>query len=64
MEDTVMKAANAIRQFMNQGVKEGLYSTVTVSEIKDFKEVCTDQEWQEFGKQACAIMGEVYEPAG
>ncbi len=48
-----MKAATAIRKYL---------APVTMLEIKDLKMVCTDTEWQQFGKDACAEMGEVFEP--
>ena len=60
-----MKAANALRAFFNKpGLREDIpYPPCPVTEIKQFKEACTPEEWQEFGRQACEAMGEVFEPA-
>lgn len=60
-----MKAANALRAFFNKpGCREDMYYlTCPVTEIKQFKESCTVEEWQEFGRQACEAIGEVFEPA-
>ena len=46
-----MKAATAIKKFTG----------ANVTEIKELKLSCTEEEWKELGKQACEIMGEVFE---
>lgn len=59
-----MKTANAIRTFMNDGPclnPEMSYPKISVTEIKEFKSVCTDEEYHDFGRQACEILGEVHE---
>ena len=59
-----MKAANALRAFFNRpGLRKDMYyPKCQISEIKEFKEACTQEEWQESGRQACEAMGEVFEP--
>ena len=48
-----MKAATAIRA----------YTEAMMKEIKEFKNACSDEEWQELGKQACAELSEEFDPA-
>jgi hypothetical protein len=55
-----MKALAAIRKFVNEGTNE--QTKVRMKELKEFREACTADEIQAFGKQACEIMGETFEP--
>lgn len=59
-----MKTVGAIRQFINNGPRlnpEMVYHPATVSEIKEFKDSMSVEEWHELGRQACEIMGETFE---
>ncbi len=47
-----MKAATAIRKYIGDA---------TMKEIKAFKDTCGSDEWQEYGRQACELLGEKYE---
>ena len=60
-----MKTVAAIKKFMGiQGYNPDMvYITPTVHEIKEFKDSCTAAEWNSFGKCACDLMGEEWEPA-
>uniref|UniRef100_A0A6M3LTR2 Uncharacterized protein n=1 Tax=viral metagenome TaxID=1070528 RepID=A0A6M3LTR2_9ZZZZ len=53
-----MKAATAIKTFLSKDTEN-----VSMVEIKEFKSVCTDEEWQEFGRQSCKALGVEFEPA-
>ena len=54
-----MKPASAIKKFVGlPGFNpEMTYLPANVTEIKEFKNVCTSDEWDEFGRQACEAMG-------
>jgi len=58
-----MKAAAAIIKFIGlPGHNSDMnYHKAPVAEIKNFKQACTPEEWQEFGRQACEAMGETFE---
>jgi len=60
-ENIMTSAAAIIRFFNSPGYNpEMRYSRVTVHEIKKFKAVCTQEEWTEFGRQACEAIGEEF----
>ena len=60
-----MRPAAAIKKFMGtQGFNPDMtYYPVKISEVKEFKTVCTSEEWNEFGRHACEAMGEEFENA-
>lgn len=59
-----MKAATAIGKFMKQPTSGPFGNTPpSITEIKELKEACTSEEWQEYGKQAAEAMGEEFTPA-
>lgn len=56
-----MKAATAIRTFFNDGPvcdKNIFYPKVSVAEIKEFKDACSDTEYRELARQAAELLGE------
>ena len=56
-----MSPATAIRTFFNNGPTCNpamQYHPVTVKEIKDFKDVCTPEEYLELAGQAAKLLGE------
>ncbi len=59
-----MKAASAIKKFLGQPGHnpEMSYTTPTLKEIVSMKEICTSEEWQELGRQACELMDVPFEP--
>ncbi len=54
-----MKASAAIKKFLEmQGTREDMvYPKVPVTEIKEFKDSCTEAEWQQMGQDAAEAMG-------
>ena len=59
-----MKASVAIRNFFNSGPVCSAYCSyppVSVNEIKEFKDSCTFEEYQEYGRQACELIGTEFE---
>ena len=59
-----MKSANALFQFFNNGPElnsDLQYVSISVRELKDFKETMSKEEYHDLAKQACDIMGEVWE---
>jgi len=59
-----MKAAAAIKEFLNRDDRNIGYlyqRKISVRELKEFREACTDNEFQEFGKQAAELIGEKFE---
>ena len=59
-----MKTATAIRTLLGNGVgcnPEMVYPKASMMEIKEFKESCSPEEWIDFGRQACEVLGEIHE---
>ena len=52
-----MKATTAIRNYINKDNED----KATVSEIKQFKDTCSKEEWKDFGRQSCELLGEPFE---
>ena len=62
----LMKPANAIMTFFNKGPElnpDLPYLPIKVGEVREFKGACSPEEWEEFARTACQILGETYEPA-
>ena len=54
-----MKASSAIKKFLEApgNRSDMVYPKVSVSEIKECKEACSEQEWQDLGVQAAEALG-------
>ena len=58
-----MKSSSAISKFINSPGynSEMSYTKANITEIKEFKDSCTSEEWTQFGRQACEVLGEAFE---
>lgn len=59
-----MKGAKALREFFNKGPEcnpELMYPAVSVTELREFKLACTDDEYREMAAQACELIGETFD---
>jgi len=52
-----MKAAVAIKRYLEQDTDK----KVSAGELSALKSECTQQEWQQMGKDACEALGVTYE---
>ena len=58
-----MKAATAIKRFLDKpGYNpDMIYIKPNMTEIRELKDSCSAQEWQELGRQACEALGVEFE---